>query len=229
MDADNPIMSDAAAKGAEPVKKKKSVKKTKPAAEAAPEAPPAAAPAPAPAPAAEPAPANSHSASSGGSTKKRAARTGSNVFAMFTQNQVAEFKEVFSFIDQDKDGFLSKSDIRASFDQVGRLVSDRELEEMLKEATGAINFTQFLQIFGNRVAGMDEEDVIFNAFTVFDDGDGFCSENKLRKMLTTFGERLTDDEAADAFNEAPMDSSGRVDLRRWANLLTRGGVEEQEA
>lgn len=75
-------------------------------------------------------------------------------------------------------GFLSKSDIRASFDQVGRIVSDRELEEMLKEATGAINFTQFLQIFGNKVSGMDEEDVIFNAFTVFDEGDGFCSEDK---------------------------------------------------
>ncbi len=31
---------------------------------------------------------------SGGSTKKKAQRSGSNVFAMFTQNQVQTFKEV---------------------------------------------------------------------------------------------------------------------------------------
>lgn len=53
-------------------------------------------------------------------SKKKAARTGSNVFAMFTQHQVQEFKEAFQFIDQDKDGFISKNDIRASFDALGK-------------------------------------------------------------------------------------------------------------
>lgn len=112
------------------------------------------------------------------SSKKRAQRSGSNVFAMFTQNQVATFKEAFSFIDQDKDGIISKHDIRASFDALGRLCSDRELEEMTSEAPGPINFTMFLTVFGDRVQGTDDEDVVVKAFNCFDEGDGFCKEDK---------------------------------------------------
>lgn len=112
------------------------------------------------------------------SSKKRATRSGSNVFAMFTQNQVHQFKEAFSFIDQDKDGIISKADIRASFDALGRLCSDKELEEMVGEASGPINFTMFLTVFGGRVQGTDEEDVVLDAFSRFDEGDGFCPEDK---------------------------------------------------
>lgn len=112
------------------------------------------------------------------SSKKRAARSGSNVFAMFTQNQVAQFKEAFSFIDQDKDGIISKGDIRASFDALGRLCNEKELEEMTSEAPGPINFTMFLTVFGDRVQGTDDEDVVINAFERFDEGDGFCKEEK---------------------------------------------------
>lgn len=50
------------------------------------------------------------------------------------------------------------------------------------EASGPINFTQFLQIFGNKVAGMDEEEVIYNAFTVFDEGDGVCEEPRYASL-----------------------------------------------
>lgn len=112
------------------------------------------------------------------SSKKRAARSGSNVFAMFTQNQVHQFKEAFSFIDQDKDGIISKGDIRASFDALGRLCNEKELEEMTSEAPGPINFTMFLTVFGDRVQGTDDEDVVTHAFERFDEGDGFCKEEK---------------------------------------------------
>lgn len=67
-------------------------------------------------------------------SKKRAQRSGSNVFAMFTQHQVAQFKEAFQFIDSDKDGIVSKNDIRATFDALGRLCTDKELDEMASEA-----------------------------------------------------------------------------------------------
>lgn len=112
------------------------------------------------------------------SSKRRTQRSGSNVFAMFTQNQVHQFKEAFSFIDQDKDGIISKRDIRASFDALGRLCSDKELEEMTSEAPGPINFTMFLSVFGDRVQGTDEEEVVQKAFLLYDEGDGFCNEDK---------------------------------------------------
>lgn len=145
----------------------------------------------------------------------------------FTQHQVQEFKEAFQFIDQDKDGFISKNDIRATFDSLGRLTNDTELESMISEAPGPINFTMFLTIFGDRITGVDDEEVIVNAFNLFDQGNGMCNEDRLRQMLTTFGEKLNEQEANDAFAEAPVDSAGNVDLKKFASILTKG-VEEEE-
>lgn len=147
-------------------KKKKSTKE-----EAAPAPEPEPAPAPAPAPAAEPARQTSRG------SKKAAKRSGSNVFSMFSEKQVAEFKEGFAMMDCDKDGILSKNDLRATFDSLGRLVSEKELDAMVNEASGPINFTQLLTLFANRMSGgSDEDDVVINAFKTFDDAGKIDSE-----------------------------------------------------
>ncbi|KAG8181782.1 hypothetical protein JTE90_014024 [Oedothorax gibbosus] len=166
-------------------------------------------------------------ASKPASQKRRAQRSGSNVFAQFTPHQVQEFKEAFTLIDQDKDGFVSKNDIRATFDSLGRLSTDAELESMVAEASGPINFTMFLTIFGDRIAGTDEEEVIVNAFNMYDEGDGKCKEETLRKALTTWGEKFNDAEIDEALAEAPIDGNGMIDLKKFANILTKGAEEEE--
>lgn len=56
-------------------------------------------------------------------------------------------------MDQDKDGIIGKNDLRATFDNVGRLVTDKELDDMLNEAPAPINFTQLLNLFASRMSG----------------------------------------------------------------------------
>lgn len=73
--------------------------------------------------------------------KKRAQRATSNIFAMFDQNQIAEFKEVsglfvafrnnnlasylqlqaFNLIDHNRDDFIDKEDLRTILNQLGKL------------------------------------------------------------------------------------------------------------
>ena len=48
-------------------------------------------------------------------------------------------------------------------------MSDDYLDEMMNQAPGAINFTMFLTLFGERLQGTDPEDVIRNAFGCFDE------------------------------------------------------------
>ena len=48
-------------------------------------------------------------------------------------------------------------------------MSDDYLDEMMNQAPGAINFTMFLTLFGERLQGTDPEDVIRNAFSCFDE------------------------------------------------------------
>ncbi len=55
-----------------------------------------------------------------GNTKKRAQRATSNVFAMFDQAQIQEFKEAFNMIDQNRDGFIDKEDLHDMLASLGK-------------------------------------------------------------------------------------------------------------
>ena len=123
-------------------------------------------------------------------TKKRAQRATSNVFAMFEQAQIQEFKEAFNMIDQNRDGFIDAADLKDMFASLGKDVTDDYVEDMLNDASGAINFTMFLTLFGEKLNGTDPEDVIRNAFACFDDeATGKLDEDKLVNLLQSFGDR----------------------------------------
>merc|ERR1719220_2217756 len=93
-----------------------------------------------------------------GSGSKKAKKSGSNVFALFSQRQIQEFKEAFGIMDADKDGLLSSSDLVAAFAGVGKSVSDGEASGMLSEAPGPVNFTQMVMLFAEKMAGGADDD-----------------------------------------------------------------------
>lgn len=94
---------------------------------------------------------------------------------------------------------------------------------------GPINFTTFLTIFGDRAQGTDDEDVITNAFNMYDEGDGFCKEETLKHALCTWGEKFSAKECEEIFAEAPTNMEGKVDIKKFIQLITRGNEEEEEA
>lgn len=57
-------------------------------------------------------------------TKKRPQRATSNVFAMFDQSQIQEFKEAFNMIDQNRDGFIDKEDLHDMLASMGEQRQD---------------------------------------------------------------------------------------------------------
>lgn len=179
---------------------------------------------------AAPAPAAETRTSSKGSksSSKKAKRSGSNVFSMFSQTQVAEFKEAFQLMDHDKDGIISKSDLRATFDQVGKLSNEKELDEMVNEASGPINFTQLLGLFGNRMqdsGGSDDDAVVIEAFKSFDK-DGTIDSETFRHALMTWGDKFSAKEVDDAFDAMEIDDNGKIDTAALITMLT--GAEEEE-
>ena len=58
-------------------------------------------------------------------TKKRAQRATSNVFAMFDQDQIQEFKEAFNMIDQNRDGFIDHDDLKDMLASLGKVMNNR--------------------------------------------------------------------------------------------------------
>merc|ERR1712029_283303 len=164
-----------------------------------------------------------------GTTKKRAQRATSNVFAMFNQDQIQEFKEAFNMIDQNRDGFIDKEDLHDMLASLGKDPTDEYLEGMMNEAPGAINFTMFLTLFGERLQGTDPEDVIKNAFGCFDEeNNGILHEDRLRELLTTMGDRFTDEGVDEMYREAPI-KNGMFDYMEFTRILKHGAKEKDEA
>uniref|UniRef100_A0A667YDR1 Myosin, light chain 2b, regulatory, cardiac, slow n=1 Tax=Myripristis murdjan TaxID=586833 RepID=A0A667YDR1_9TELE len=148
--------------------------------------------------------------------KKRAEGANSNVFSMFEQAQIQEFKEVSPLI-------LHPS--------LGRLnVKQEELDDMLKEAPGPINFTVFLTMFGEKLKGADPEETILNAFKVFDpEGKGTLKKDFVTEMLTTQADRFSPEEVrCQMFTAFPPDVAGNLDYKNLVYIITHGEEKDQE-
>ncbi|XP_038648553.1 myosin light chain 5-like [Scyliorhinus canicula] len=160
---------------------------------------------------------------------KRAQRASSNVFSSFEQTQIQEFKEAFTLIDQNRDGFIDKEDLKDTYASLGKLnVKDDELESMLHEATGPINFTMFLNLFGEKLHGSDPEEVMLNAFKMFDpDAKGHINKDELRQMLMTQADKFTAAEADQMFQSSPIDGAGNLDYKSLCYIITHGEEKEE--
>jgi calmodulin len=75
-----------------------------------------------------------------------------------------------------------------------------------------INGAEFLTMMARKMKDTDSEEEIREAFKVFDrDNNGFISAAELRHVMTSIGEKLTDDEVDEMIREADQDGDGRID------------------
>ncbi|KER19409.1 hypothetical protein CRM22_004626 [Opisthorchis felineus] len=159
-------------------------------------------------------------------TRNRTQRYTSNVFSMFTEPQINEFKEAFSLIDSNKDSIIDQSDLEEIFRSLGKTPTQAYLDDMLSQAKGQINFTMFLTLFGEKMMGCDPEEAIMNAFACFDpDGSGVIPEDRLRELMTTMGDRWTHDKVDELFHGAPI-SNGNFDYKEFTRMIMHGQDEE---
>src|SRR5437588_7588003 len=67
-------------------------------------------------------------------------------------------------------------------------------------------------MMARKMKDTDSEEEIREAFKVFDrDNNGFISAAELRHVMTSIGEKLTDEEVAEMIREADQDGDGKID------------------
>lgn len=80
------------------------------------------------------------------------------------------------------------------------------------EEYGNNTYAEFLTMMARKMKDTDSEEEIREAFKVFDrDNNGFISAAELRHVMTSIGEKLTDDEVDEMIREADQDGDGRID------------------
>merc|ERR1711936_83813 len=163
--------------------------------------------------------------------KKSAKKAGSNIFDLFTQTQVAEFKEGFQVMDKDKDGLIGKEDLRATFAEMGRPGTDEDFDSMVADAPNPINFTTLLSMFASRSSGeQDDDETVVQAFRSFETEAGKIDSEQFKSMLMSFGDKYTSEEVDNVFEICEMDpDTGIIKADSLIGLLVakkEGSAEE---
>lgn len=132
-------------------------------------------------------------------------------------------------------GQITTKELGTVMRSLGQNPSESELQDMINEVdadnNGTIDFpgtvhdrsggsqayrangqTEFLTMMARKMKDTDSEEEIREAFKVFDrDNNGFISAAELRHVMTSIGEKLTDDEVDEMIREADQDGDGRID------------------
>lgn len=145
---------------------------------------------------------------------------------MFLSLQEKEYKEAFALFDSDGDGTITSKELGVVMRSLGQTPTEAELKEMIAEVDankdGTIDFKEFLGLMASQTKERDSEEELREAFKVFDkDGNGFISAAELRHVMTSLGEKLTDEEVDAMMKEADTDGDGQVDIEEFTKMMCR--------
>merc|ERR1711953_693701 len=110
----------------------------------------------------------------------------------FSEEQLQMYKDCFKMMDINKDGTIDKNDLRGAFDNVGFLMTESELDELLGEVGGACTYDNMVKMFQEKMAGdgNDPDDLIVQAFKAYD-VEGKIDSKMFQHALMTWGDKMT--------------------------------------
>ena len=113
-----------------------------------------------------------------------------------TEQQIANYREAFCYYDRDHDGKIPTSDLGTVMRSLGKCVTKRQLREASKNFdSGFVDFAEFMVLMQTIPNIVDTSEQIIECFEAFDrKKTGFISLDKLKEILMTLGEELSEDE-----------------------------------
>ncbi|XP_069114963.1 uncharacterized protein [Argopecten irradians] len=135
-----------------------------------------------------------------------------------------ELKEVFSLYDKDCDGFVDLAELGPMMRSMGLNPSEKEIlaytEKFNERHDKNVDFRDALEVVVDTLANPQEtEESLREAFRVLDrDGTGFVSCAELTQLMTSRGERLSDDDVKEMIIEAD-DGEGHIKYEEFVRLI----------
>ena len=138
--------------------------------------------------------------------------------------KLKEYREAFENFDKDHNGSISHKELGSMMKSLGQNPTDAEMREIIAEVdldgNGYVDFNEFVIIMQKRSKELDPEEEIISAFRVFDkDGNGTLSTKELRHIMTTIGDKLTDEEVDQMIEEADIDGDGVINYEEFVRMM----------
>ncbi|CAH8361084.1 unnamed protein product [Eruca vesicaria subsp. sativa] len=148
-----------------------------------------------------------------------------------------ELKRVFQMFDKDGDGRITQKELSESFKNLGIIIPENELSQMIEKidvnGDGCVDVEEFGEL--NKSIMVQDEDEIGDedmkeAFNVFDqNGDGFITVDELKTVLSSLGlkQGKTLEECRKMIVQVDVDGDGRVNYKEFRQMMKKGQLIAQ--
>ncbi|KAL4237814.1 Calmodulin [Mactra antiquata] len=142
-----------------------------------------------------------------------------------TEEEIQEYKEAFAIFDRDGSGSISAKELVIAMRSLGQNVTDEEVHRMMEQVdedgSGELEFDEFVELMQRNKKDVNSHKAIEEAFKVFDkEGKGSIPREYFRHIMTTMGERLTDEEVDEMLDEADADGDGEIDIQEFTQMIS---------
>ncbi|KAK9897501.1 EF-hand [Cystobasidium minutum MCA 4210] len=155
-----------------------------------------------------------------------------SLYNAFDPEQIKQFKEAFTMIDQDSDGLVDEKDLGKLLQQLGFNPSSQVIASYFDATPSknrSINFTTFLTMFSDHLLSMDPEDELSEAFAAFDETDsGYVPVSQMRVFLSSLGDRMTEEEISRFLSPPFTDKHGNFNYRQFLKSVRVIDQEQQQ-
>lgn len=140
--------------------------------------------------------------------------------------EVLALRDLFMKFDADRTGTVPFETVDEILRTAARVVTDPELKKSLKNPDAAgrekkMQFADFMELVTKKTRAFNPITDLHDAFRVFDrDGHGFITTAELRHVVTSLGERMTDDEADELIREADPKTEGHIDYEEFIKTIS---------
>lgn len=137
-----------------------------------------------------------------------------------------EFQEAFNLFDNKGDGKIQLNQVGECLRALGQNPTESDVKKCTHQlkADERISFEVFLPIYQaiSKARSADSADDFVEGLRHFDkDASGFISSAELRHLLTTLGEKLSDDEVEQLLVNQE-DSQGNVNYEEFVRMIMSG-------
>ena len=143
-----------------------------------------------------------------------------------SEEELAEFREIFNLVDLDKGGTISRDELKQLMTTLGLKPTQEELNSMVEEidtdGNGEIDFDEFVTVMSRKVNTSYTPQQVKAAFKVFEKGvpEGFVSMVALEQALTTYGsEKLSLSDAQELLAQIEPDDNGLINYVEFVNMM----------
>jgi len=131
-----------------------------------------------------------------------------------------KWKEAFNLFDRDNDGKINANEVGTVMRALGQSPTEAEVKEIQKELPASVDFPTFQSVMKKHKKDVDAEKELEEAFKVFDkDGKGVVQTKELKAVLTSMGEKLTEEEVEGIIKACDQD--GSINLKTFIQTLLR--------